>query len=129
VGFSIRDIHASSVHQQDNSNTFIAGPGAVMHIDAARQVTQLRQIVSQLPMNPAAAAAAQRELSRAEFELATPQPQRTVVGDSLERFTKIAQSAGALASASQAIHGPLAALAHWLGDRGRPILELLASQR
>ena len=126
MGFTFRDIHARHVNQQDNSNTYVAGPGAVLHVDASQQLDRLRQLVERLPMHPSVVAAARQELHRIGAELAAPQPDRAAVGDSVERFAKLAQSAGALAGAGQAMLGPLSALAHWLGDRGQPILELLA---
>lgn len=52
-------------------------------------------------------------------ETTQPQPNRESIA---ARLTRIAQAVSTVAGAGAAVHGPLVALAHWLGALGAPIL-------
>jgi hypothetical protein len=66
------------------------------------------------------------ELDSLDEEVARPEPDREAVAGRLGRITRLLSSAGALATASTGLIGPLGALAGWLGALGQPILRAIA---
>ena len=56
-----------------------------------------------------------------------PQPDKSRIAGLLNQLTRLLAGAGALATASAALIGPLHTLVTWLGTLGEPILHLLPS--
>jgi hypothetical protein len=86
----------------------------------------LRAAVAATPLDHVTRATAEGELDVVDAELSSAAPDRHRVATSLERLTRLLTAAGALATAGQALAGPLTTLAGWLGGLGAPVLALLA---
>ncbi len=93
--------------------------------DAVRTVGELRAALDQVVLDPRTAAAAREHVDQIEAALTRPEPDRAQVAGRLERFTRLLTAAGAITAAGTALHGPVRALAGWLGTLGAPTLALL----
>jgi hypothetical protein len=95
--------------------------------DAVNSVGELRAALDQVTLDPETRATARRHVEEIESELQEqPEPDRAKVAGVLERLARLLTAVGAVATAGNALVGPLQALAGWVGALGAPTLALLA---
>lgn len=97
--------------------------------DAREQIRRLRSALESAGLPPALSRAARAHLDLAEVEIGRGPGSKPAVGDRLKELTQVLGAAGALAAAGGALLGPLGALAGWLGGLGKPIYDMLSSNR
>jgi hypothetical protein len=81
-----------------------------------RDLERLRQQVRELGLRPGALAAAEREMGAIGQGLASPRADKPVLAKHVQRLTQQLRSIGALATAGQALEGPLHDLTHWISQ-------------
>ncbi|MBM6623215.1 hypothetical protein JTF08_16525 [Micrococcaceae bacterium RIT802] len=100
--------------------------GQAVSTDATRHaLRELRAAVLQAGLDDGRAAAVAAPLEDIDAELAKPEPDRSKVGRALDELTALLLSAGALASAGQALAGPIRAIASWVGSWGPSVAQLM----
>lgn len=92
---------------------------------ACHALRELRAVVLQAGLDDGKAAAAAAFLDDIDAGLTEPEPDRSRVGRALDELTGLLLSAGALASAGQALAGPLRAIASWVGSWGPAVAQLM----
>ncbi|WP_066374987.1 hypothetical protein [Herbidospora mongoliensis] len=120
--FNIGNQHAANINNVGGDQTIHGGQRGTVHAGEPNDWAQ--SLVTRLRALGLQDEAAEAELIRAE--LARSQPDREAVATRLERLTGALTSAGAIAQAGQSLHGPLSALAGWLGALGAPVMQALS---
>ncbi|WP_372700039.1 hypothetical protein [Arthrobacter sp. JSM 101049] len=93
--------------------------GEVISVDAARHaLRELREAIDLMPLKGDQMVAVAEPLQEIDAELAAESPDRSIVRRSLDHLTAMLLSAGALATAGQALVEPLRTLATWVGSWG-----------
>lgn len=88
-------------------------------------VRKLRSAVDDAGLDPATSAAVSAGLGEIESEVQAREPDRSRVGEALEKVTGLLTSAGAIAVAGQALIGPIQAVATWVGSWGPAVAHLM----
>jgi hypothetical protein len=99
--------------------TVVAGP------EVLQALTELRSVLSTLPLPPAVAEEAGRRLEEAEAATRGAQADQPRAATALERLTAALSGAGALATAASSLVRPLQTLGQWLGPLGSGLLQML----
>lgn len=100
--------------------------GEVIPVDTARNaLLQLHRAVQHAGLDAEQSAAAATSLDVLDAELAKPDPDRSKAGQALDELTSWLLSAGALATAGQALVGPIRAIATWVGSWGPSVAQAL----
>jgi hypothetical protein len=88
-------------------------------------ITELRRALAELQLTRGQHNQVEGDVAAIEEAAKNSDPDKKAVGGRLESLTDFLASAGALASAGQALTGPLSRLAEWLGPYGQAILNRL----
>jgi hypothetical protein len=123
MGFNIGNQQAANINNVEGNQTIHGG----QHGDyqAGIPTEWAEALVNQLYAMGLSSEATQAKAIQAELN--RPNPDQHAIAERLTRLTNTLESAGKIAQAGQALRGPLASLAGWLGAIGIPILHLLSS--
>ena len=123
--FNIASQQAGAIYQAAGDQR-IAHGGGTLAVHRLSAVADLRAAIEAASLPEPARHDATSEVEAIESELEEPAPDRGRIAAGVERLTETLREAGALASAGEALAGPLRSLASWAGAAGVAALRLLA---
>jgi len=120
------NVNAGVVNMADKMTIYGNQYGTMAADEGARQaVRDLRTALAAAPLERATRTKASAQTAEIDAAMRAPQPDKSRIAGLLNQLTRLLAGAGALATASAALIGPLHALVAWLGTLGEPILHLL----
>ena len=119
-------MNAGVVNMADKMTIYGNQYGTMAADEGARQaVRDLRTALAAAPLDRATRTRAGDQAAEIDAAMRAPQPDKSRIAGLLNQLTRLLAGAGALATASAALIGPLHTLVAWLGTLGVPILHLL----
>ncbi|WP_026552440.1 hypothetical protein [Arthrobacter sp. H20] len=101
--------------------------GAAVSTSSVREAVQaLRAAVDDADLDEATSVAVSGHLKDIETEVSAQDPDRSMVGTTLDQLAGLLMSAGAVATAGQSLIGPIRLVASWVGSLGPAVAQLLA---
>ena len=111
-------------------NQYISGDQRGTAASAAvlrEALEQLRAAVGNAGLDDKTSTAATAQLDEIDSTLTEQEPDRPKAGKALDKLAALLVSAGAVATAGQALAGPIQTIASWVGSWGPAVAQLLAN--
>lgn len=101
--------------------------GTAVSTSSVREAVQaLRAAVDDADLDEATTVALSGHLKDIETEVSAQEPDRSMVGATLDKVAGLLVSAGAVAAAGQSLTGPIRVVASWVGSWGPAVAQLIA---
>jgi hypothetical protein len=128
MSIQVKNQHAGIINNVDGQQVVYGGQhGAVVTGEQARRaVRELRDALGGVDLDETTAAEVRAHVAQIDAAVHAPEPDKRRAGGTLNRLIRLLADAGALATASATLIGPLQTLAGWIGVHAVAVLSLLA---